>query len=234
MVCAGAWLSRTLTSTPRNSPSEIAVSTIAGEGARRQRLLLVDEAWAVLHLPATTAWLQALSKLARAHGVQLITVVHRVSDLSGQADSGTATQARAQGLLADAETRILYAQTPGERAALRDLLDLTDVEAQLVTQLPPHRALWQIGRHRAVVDHVLSAVERDRLIDTDQHMRSAGPAPFDDTHQVAGPATPAAEPPAWERSGLDSLTSSPDTEAWRSDSRLRLLPHASTDERQLR
>jgi hypothetical protein len=65
-------------------------------------------------------------------------------------------------------------------------------------------------------------------------MRSAGPAPFDDTHQVAGPATPAAEPPAWERSGLDSLTSSPDTEAWRSDSRLRLLPHASTDERQLR
>lgn len=163
MVCAGAWLARALTAPPNR----------AGQGSRpgRQKLLLVDEAWAVLHLSATTAWLQALSKLARSHGVQLITVVHRASDLSGQADHGTATQARAQGLLADAETRVVYAQTPGERAALVDLLDLTDVEAQLVTQLPPHRALWQIGRQRAVVDHVLSDLERDQLVDTDQNMR---------------------------------------------------------------
>ncbi|MHB2024456.1 MAG: hypothetical protein ACYCO3_14200, partial [Mycobacteriales bacterium] len=40
----------------------------------RRRLLLVDEAWALLHSPATTRWLQAVSKLARRHGVQLITV----------------------------------------------------------------------------------------------------------------------------------------------------------------
>ena len=75
-------------------------------------------------------------------------------------------------VLADAETRVVYAQTPGERAALTELLDLTSTEAQLVTQLPPHRALWQIGRHRAVVDHLLSGLERERLVDTDQNMRA--------------------------------------------------------------
>jgi hypothetical protein len=160
MVAAGAWLSRALTPQPGDDPV-----------AARRRLLLVDEAWVLLHLPATTAWLQALSKLARAHGVQLITVLHRPSDLTGQADTGTATQARARGLLADAETRVLYTQTPGERAALAELLDLTDVELDLVTSLPPHRALWHIGPYRAVVEHLLSPLEATQLVDTDQHMR---------------------------------------------------------------
>jgi hypothetical protein len=155
MVAAGAWLSRALTPPAAAGP---------------RRLLLVDEAWVLLHLPATTAWLQSLSKLARAHGVQLITVLHRPSDLASQADNGTATQARARGLLADAETRVIYTQAAGERPLLRELLDLTDVELDLVTQLPPHRALWQIGRHRAVVDHLLSPLEAAELIDTDQHM----------------------------------------------------------------
>ncbi|MCU1622066.1 MAG: ATP/GTP-binding protein [Frankiales bacterium] len=182
MVAAGAWLARTLTP---NHNSQQATSSDGASGGR-QRLLLVDEAWAVLHLPATTGWLQSLSKLARAHGVQLITVVHRASDLTGQADAGTATQARARGLLADAETRVLYTQTAGERTVLRDLLDLSDVEADLLTQLPPHRALWQIGRHRAVVDHRVSHLEARRLIDTDQQMRRQHPpealAQDDDTN----------------------------------------------------
>lgn len=180
MVAAGAWLSRALTPThsagagarsPHQSSGQGAVAATIphGQGERR-RLLLVDEAWSLLHLPATTAWLQALSKLARAHGVQLITVLHRPSDLTGQADNGTATQARAAGLLADAETRVLYAQTPGERAALAELLDLTSVELDLVTALPPHRALWHIGPYRAVVEHLLSPLEAEQLVDTDEHM----------------------------------------------------------------
>lgn len=170
MVAAGAWLSRALT------PGG-AGNTAVRVGESRRRVLLVDEAWVLLHLPATTAWLQALSKLARAHGVQLVTVLHRASDLSGQADTGTATQARARGLLADAETRVLYAQAAGERPLLRELLDLTDVELELVTQLPPARALWQIGRHRAVVDHLLSPLEAAELIDTDQNMAPTSPRP---------------------------------------------------------
>lgn len=154
MVCAGTWLARTIT-----APDT------------RQRLLLVDEAWALLGGAATTGWLQAMSKLARRHGVQLITVVHRLSDLHAQADGGTATQAQAGGLLADAETRVVYAQSPGERRAAAELLDLSEAETDLVLRLPPHRALWRIGGRTAVVDHVLSAAEVE-LVDTDQRMTS--------------------------------------------------------------
>jgi hypothetical protein len=153
MVCAGTWLQRAIT-----APSP------------RRRLLLVDEAWALLASRATTGWLQAVGKLARRHGVQLITVVHRLSDLSAQADEGTAARAQAGGLLADAETRVVYAQTPGERRTAAELLDLTDVETDLVLRLPPYRALWRVGTVTAVVDHVLSDTER-AIIDTDQRMR---------------------------------------------------------------
>jgi type IV secretory pathway VirB4 component len=154
MVCAGTWL-----------------STAIAHPSTRRRILLVDEAWAVLGSSATTRWLQSVSKLARRYGVQLVTVVHRCSDLDGQSDDGTAAQAQARGLLADAETRVVYAQSAGERARTRELFGLTQPEADLVTRLPAHRALWLVGRHAAVVDHVLAAGERD-LVDTDQRMTS--------------------------------------------------------------
>jgi type IV secretory pathway VirB4 component len=154
MVCAGAWLSAALAS-----------------GADRGRLLLVDEAWALLSAAATTRWLQQVSKLARREGVQLITVVHRLSDLSGQADAGTAANAQARGLLADAETRVVYAQALAERSLAAELLGLSAVEADLVCRLPAHRALWLVGEHAAVVDHLLSDADRTALVDTDQRMR---------------------------------------------------------------
>lgn len=157
MTCASAWLTATLAS---DTPIDTA----------RRRLLLVDEAWALLGAPATAAWLQAVSKLARRHGVQLITVVHRLSDLTGQADAGTATAAQASGLLSDAETRVIYRQASAERQLASDLLDLTSTETELVCQLPAHRALWLIGQHAAVADHLLSDLEQD-LVDTDARMR---------------------------------------------------------------
>ena len=154
MVCAGQWL-----------------TAVLDAGSVRRRLLLVDEAWALLHSAATTGWLQSVSKLARRHGIALITVVHRLSDLSGQADAGTATAARARGLLADAETKVVYRQAPGERALAADLLGLTGAETELVCRLARHRALWLVGAHAAVVDHVL-APDEVGLVDTDARMRS--------------------------------------------------------------
>jgi len=102
MVCAGAWLSAAIA---RSSP--------------RRRLLLVDEAWALLGSAATTAWLQGVSKLARRHGVALVTVVHRCSDLSGQADAGTAIQAQAADCSPTRKPASSTASPPGTRGRRR-------------------------------------------------------------------------------------------------------------------
>jgi hypothetical protein len=148
MVCATAWLSR-----------------LVGAGGGR-RILVLDEAWALLGRPELAAWLQATVKLSRSLGVQVIVVTHRLSDLRAQADAGSAAERQAAGLLGDLETQLIFGQPPSERRDAAELLGLSSAEADLICQLPPYRALWRCGGRRAVVDHLLAADELD-VIDTD-------------------------------------------------------------------
>jgi type IV secretory pathway VirB4 component len=154
MTCVGAWLSR-----------------VVARGGGRQRILVVDEAWALLGRVGTTRWLQSVAKLARTYGVQLVVVTHRLSDLTAQADAGTESERQALGLLSDTDIRVVYRQPVAERDAAARLLGLTTAEADLVTRLPAHRALWKIGRHIAVVDHLL-ATDDGPIVDTDARMQS--------------------------------------------------------------
>ena len=133
------------------------------------RILALDEAWALLAQPATTGWLQTTAKLARSHGVQLILITHRISDLSAQADAGSVAEKQAAGLLADTGTQVIHYQSTGERDAAARLLGLTAAETDGICQLPAHRALWRIGGRTALVDHVLAPGD-NQLVDTNQRM----------------------------------------------------------------
>ncbi len=98
MTCATGWLQ----------------AILARRGRTAKRLVVVDEAWAVLHDLATARWLQATFKLARAMGVANVAVVHRLSDLQAAGAAGSAQQRLAEGLLADTETRVVFGQAPAE------------------------------------------------------------------------------------------------------------------------
>ena len=50
-----------------------------------------------------------------------------------------------------------------------ELLDLTATEAALLPRLAKGRALWKVGGHTAVVEHVIAPAER-RFCDTDARM----------------------------------------------------------------
>jgi hypothetical protein len=152
MICATAWLHAALAS---------------GDGTKR--LVVVDEAWAVLHDLATARWLQASFKLARAHGAAHIAVLHRLSDLRAAGSEGSEQRQLAEGLLADAETRVAFAQPPSECAAAGDLLALSSTEQELLAQLPRGVALWKIGEQSTLVQHRVAAGEWS-LIDTDGAM----------------------------------------------------------------
>jgi type IV secretory pathway VirB4 component len=152
MVCAAAWLQRALAA-----------------DRRTKRILVVDEAWAIMGNLAIARWLQASWKLARAHGVQNIAVVHRLSDLTAAGAADSEQVQLAKGLLSDSETRIVYGQPPGEIAAAKDLLGLTDTEAELTTKLLRGVALWKVGQRSFLVEHRLSPTER-WIVDTDERM----------------------------------------------------------------
>ncbi len=106
---------------------------------------MVDEAWAILGNLGVARWLQSSWKLSRALGVANMAVLHRLSDLASVGAAGSEQVGLAEGLLADSETRVVYAQSPGEVARTGELLGLTDTEAELVTQLRRGTALWKVG-----------------------------------------------------------------------------------------
>jgi len=159
MACATAWLQAHLART----------ATPARDG--RQTIVVIDEAWALLSNLGVARWLQSSWKLSRAFGVSNVAVLHRVSDLRSVGASDSEQVALAQGLLADSETRVIYAQSPGELAVASELLSLSSTESELLPQLRRGVGLWKVGQRSFLVQHRLSPMER-RLVDTDRAMTS--------------------------------------------------------------
>jgi hypothetical protein len=152
MACATAWLQNAVVAEHRH-----------------RVIVVVDEAWAILSNLGVARWLQASWKLSRALGIANIAVLHRISDLRAVGASDSEQVGLAEGLLADSETRVIYAQSPGEVEKTGELLGLTATEAALVTQLRRGLALWKVGRRSFLVEHRLASGERE-LIDTDAAM----------------------------------------------------------------
>ncbi len=157
MACATAWLQAAL------------ARTTSGPAPGGQVFLVVDEAWAILSNLGVARWLQSSWKLSRTFGVSNVAVVHRVSDLHSVGASDSEQVALAQGLLADSETRVIYAQSPGELRVATDLLSLSTTEAELLPQLRRGVALWKVGQGSFLVQHRLSHMER-LLVNTDSAM----------------------------------------------------------------
>jgi hypothetical protein len=155
MTCATGWL-----------------QAIFAQHGGPKRLVVVDEAWAVLHDLATARWLQATFKLARAVGVANVAVVHRLSDLRAAGAEGSAQQRLAEGLLADTETRVVFGQPPSEAETTRRLLRLSGTERDLVARLPRGVALWKVGERSYLVEHHVGGREAE-LVDTDEAMRDS-------------------------------------------------------------
>ncbi|HEX7443096.1 MAG TPA: hypothetical protein VF320_04355 [Acidimicrobiales bacterium] len=152
MACATAWLQNSVRAQHRN-----------------RIIVVVDEAWAILSNLGVARWLQSSWKLSRALGVANMAVLHRLSDLRSVGTEGSEQVTLAEGLLADSETRVVYAQSPGEVVRTGELLGLTETEAELVTQLRRGMALWKIGGRSFLVEHRLASGEQ-WMIDTDQAM----------------------------------------------------------------
>jgi hypothetical protein len=161
MACATAWLQAAL--------ARAAVRAGGSSSGQGRFFLVVDEAWAILSNLGVARWLQSSWKLSRAFGVSNVAVLHRVSDLRSVGASDSEQVALAQGLLSDSETRVVYAQSPGELEAASELLSLSATEADLLPQLRRGIALWKVGQRSFLVQHRLSSTERS-MVDTDSAM----------------------------------------------------------------
>lgn len=156
LACAVAWI-------------QALIDDLVRTGDSRKVIVLADEAWRALSEIGVGEWLQSSFKLGRSYGVQNIVVVHRLSDLRAAGPEGSREERLAEGLLADAPTRIIYHLPPEEIAEAQEVLDLTDTEADLVSSLGVGEALWKVHGRSMLVRHHLSPIER-QIVDTDARM----------------------------------------------------------------
>lgn len=152
-----------------------------------QKILLLDEAWRLLTSIELARYLRARFKLSRQHGLQNIIVIHRMSDLEAAGGEGSEATRIAQGLLSDTETRVVYAQSQGELADTQRLLALTNTETGLLPKLGLGTALWKVGSHSAVVQHLMTPRElRITYSDASQEARHGTGPRVADLEKMAG------------------------------------------------
>jgi type IV secretory pathway VirB4 component len=128
----------------------------------KRRLFVVDECWYLLRDKATAEWFQQQWKLARSLGTANVAVLHRLSDL----DAAGVSADVARGLIADAQTRVIFRQDDSEVEHLRSWLGLSQTEIDCVLSLPRGWALWLVA-DRSFVVHLDVQASEYPLIYTD-------------------------------------------------------------------
>ena len=157
MACATAWMSALL-------------SQMAERPGRERLINVADESWKIVQHTGLGEWFQSNFKLARQFGVMNLVVLHKLADLHAAGDAGSRASRIAEGLIADASTRIVYHQDESQVPLTRSLLGLSESEAQLISMLSAGQALWRIGSRSYVVQHHRSAVEAE-MTNTDTGMQ---------------------------------------------------------------
>jgi type IV secretory pathway VirB4 component len=159
MACATAWMSALL-------------ARMAERPGRERLINVADESWKIVQHTGLGEWFQSNFKLARQFGVMNLVVMHKLADLQAAGDAGSRAARIAEGLIADASTRIVYHQDESQVALTASLLGLSESEAHLIALLSPGQALWRVGQRSFVVAHARSALEA-AMTNTDTGMRAS-------------------------------------------------------------
>ncbi len=157
MACATAWMSALL-------------ARMAERPGRERLINVADESWKIIQHTGLGEWFQSNFKLARQFGVMNLVVLHKLADLQAVGDAGSRAARIAEGLIADASTRVVYHQDESQVPLTKALLGLSESEAELLAMLSAGQALWRVGSRSFVVQHYRSRLEAD-LTDTDTGMR---------------------------------------------------------------
>jgi type IV secretory pathway VirB4 component len=160
MACATAWMSALL-------------ARMAERPGRERLVNVADESWKIVQHTGLGEWFQSNFKLARQFGVMNLVVLHKLADLQAAGDAGSRAARIAEGLVADASTRVVYHQDESQVPLTRTLLGLSETEARLISMLGAGQALWRVGSRSFVVQHYRSRLEAE-LTNTDTGMRLTG------------------------------------------------------------
>lgn len=150
-ACCGAWM-------------EAMISEDDG-----QRIVVYEEGWDSIANEADLKRMQTGWKLARHLGIFNILILHKVDDLKTAGGEGSQMAAIADGLLAEADVKVIYRQDNAALQRTDEKLQLTDRERSMLRTLKKGRGLWRVKDSTFEVRNVLTAAEKP-LLNTDQSL----------------------------------------------------------------
>jgi hypothetical protein len=142
------------------------------------RLVVRDELWRAMRIPAMVRKVDSDLRLSRAHGTIQLLATHRLADFEAVGPKGSAEVAIAQNLIASCDVRICLHQDTRPLEMTREEVGLTDTECAHIASWSGEqtgRAVWKIGRRAShVVQTVLHPAEQ-RLFYTNSRMALTTP-----------------------------------------------------------
>jgi type IV secretory pathway VirB4 component len=137
------------------------------------RLVVRDELWRALRVPAMIRKIDSDLRLSRAQGTVQVLATHRLADFEAAGAAGSEEASIATGLIASCDVRICLRQDTGPLAMTRELIGLTDTECAHIggwTGEQIGRAVWKIGRSASHVVQVVLTPGEQRLYWTNERM----------------------------------------------------------------
>lgn len=137
------------------------------------RMVVRDELWRALRIPAMIRKVDSDLRLSRAQGTIQVLATHRLADFEQVGPAGSEEVKIASNLIASCDVRVCLRQDTAPLAMTKDAIGLTDTEcAHIASWSGEHvgRALWKVGRQPSqIIQTILSPLERS-LFYTNERM----------------------------------------------------------------
>jgi type IV secretory pathway VirB4 component len=136
-------------------------------------MIVRDELWRSLRIPALLRKIDSDLRLSRAQGAIQVLATHRLADFETAGVTGSPEAAISTGLIASCDTRICLAQDVAPLAAIREQIGLSDTECAHIaswTGRQTGRAIWKIGRAGSAVVQVILSPREKELFYTNERM----------------------------------------------------------------
>jgi type IV secretory pathway VirB4 component len=137
------------------------------------RLVVRDELWRALRVPAMIRKIDSDLRLSRAQGTIQVLATHRLADFEAAGAAGSEEVSIATGLISSCDVRICLRQDTAPLAMTREVIGLTDTECAHIggwTGEQIGRAVWKIGRTASHVVQVVLTPAEHRLYWTNERM----------------------------------------------------------------
>ncbi len=157
---------------------------------KKQRILIVDEAWQLMRYEDSANFLFSLAKRARKYNLGITTVTQDVEDFMASR--------MGRAIVANASMQLLLKQSPTAVDALADVFKLTSEEKKRLSQFPVGQGLFFAGQNHVHIQVIASPTETDLIIST------PGLTPVEGEAPTAAVASPEIESPPLAQSNIEA------------------------------